>query len=380
VPVPLPSHHRWKQLSFLLDELLDLDAQARARRLDVMRSMGETIIAGELERLLNARHAADVTSFLSSSAAMDTAAFPTLEGKQVAGYVITSALGSGASGSVWEAVPCHGAAGERVALKLLHLSLVGRAAAMRFRREAAILARLSHPGIARLRDAGITDQGQPFIALELVDGVAVDRYCDQARLSVHERLELLARLADAVAHAHDHHVVHRDLKPNNVLVTSRGEVKLLDFGIAKPSAASTGALSLTPLTQGGASVLTPAYAAPEQFELCRVGPAADVYAMGVLLFRLLVDAYPLAPGVRSGGNRGLLQWWRAPQLVSALSLGRDPAQQDLICAARRCSRSELLRALKSIQPIAAKALAHNPRARQQHARELGTALRSVLHR
>ncbi len=162
--------------------------------------------------------------------------------------------------------------------------------ATRIAREREILATLDHPHIARLYDAGVTADGQPFLALEYVDGQRIDRYCEQHQLDVAARLQLFLQVARAVAHAHAQLVVHRDIKPSNLLVDAAGQVKLLDFGIAR--LLDDDAAPAADLTQQGARALTPDYAAPEQIGGLPVGTRADVYALGVLLFELLTGARP----------------------------------------------------------------------------------------
>ena len=160
----------------------------------------------------------------------------------------------------------------------------------RFAREGTFLARLSHPNIARLLDAGVTASGQPYLVLEYVEGLRVDRYADQHRLDLRARLELFLQVADAVSHAHAHLVIHRDLKPSNILVAGDGTVKLLDFGIAK--LLDDEAQPASERTATGFRALTPEFAAPEQVRGEPVTIAADVYALGVLLYLLLVDEHP----------------------------------------------------------------------------------------
>jgi serine/threonine-protein kinase len=160
----------------------------------------------------------------------------------------------------------------------------------RFQREGTLLARLSHPNIARLHDAGVTASGQPFLVLEYVEGLRIDHDAARRGLGVEARLELFLQVADAVAHAHSNLVVHRDLKPSNVLVAHDGQVKLLDFGVATLVDSSS-----APSTTGTHAALTPEYAAPEQVTGGGVTTATDVYALGVLLFELLAGAHPTAP-------------------------------------------------------------------------------------
>jgi preprotein translocase subunit Sec61beta len=183
---------------------------------------------------------------------------------------------------------------KRVALKLVRAGVIPEDELLRrFREERQILAELEHPGIARLLDGGVTEDGTPWFALEYVAGTPIDRYCDERRLNVEQRLALFCAVCDAVQHAHRRRIVHRDLKPGNILVAepdgeqgSAGQVKLLDFGIAKLLAAQSGA-EAGERTRPGLRLMTPEYASPEQLRGDPVTPAADVYALGVLLCRLL---------------------------------------------------------------------------------------------
>jgi len=179
---------------------------------------------------------------------------------------------------------------QQVALKLLRPGFDTDIDVMRFRAERQILASLSHPNIARLLDGGVTDDALPYLVLEYVDGVPVDRYCQSRDLATRERLELFVTIADAVEYAHRHSVVHRDLKPSNILVTSDGTVKLLDFGVAKLIADDTTATD--GLTRTGTRLLTPEYASPEQIRGDPVAPASDVYSLGVVLYELLTGRRP----------------------------------------------------------------------------------------
>ena len=156
-----------------------------------------------------------------------------LAGQTVGAYTLESQIGQGGMGSVWLASRNDGRFEGRVAVKFLNANFVGRAAEERLRREGSILARLSHPHIARLLDAGVSPAGQPYLVLEWIDGHSIDRHCDAQKLGIGARLRLFVEVLSAVAHAHANLIVHRDIKPSNVLVRSDGQVKLLDFGIAK---------------------------------------------------------------------------------------------------------------------------------------------------
>jgi tetratricopeptide (TPR) repeat protein len=198
---------------------------------------------------------------------------------------------------VWLAERSDGRFEGRAAIKLLNMALMGHAGQERFRREGNILARLSHPHIARLTDAGVSPTGQPYLVLEHVEGTSIDQYCDQHGLDVDARLRLFLHVLEAVGHAHANLVVHRDIKPSNVLATVDGRVKLLDFGIAKlldgdvQSGAALPA-SASALTREAGAALTLAFAAPEQITGEPVTTATDVYALGVLLYLLLTGRHP----------------------------------------------------------------------------------------
>ncbi len=297
----IPSPERWRELSPLLDELLDLDAAARQARLDALRA-DSADLADELAALLVHDNAARSGGFMAGAAAepgVETEAEASLVGQRLGAYVLQAPLGQGGGGSVWRALREDGRYDGAVAIKLLHLSLMGHAGAERFRREGQILARLMHPHIARLLDAGVTPGGQPYLVIELVEGQRIDQHCDAQRLSIEARLALFDDVLAAVAHAHTHGVIHRDLKPGNILVTADGAVKLLDFGIAKLLDDEAGSAESTELTREGGRALTPDYAAPEQLRGEGVTTATDVYALGVLLYQLLCGRHPTAP---LGGN------------------------------------------------------------------------------
>ena len=210
-----------------------------------------------------------------------------LAGQTVGPYTLISPIGHGGMGTVWLAQRSDGRFEGRAALKFLNAALVGRAGSERFHREGSVLARLAHPHIARLIDAGVSPLAQPYLVLEYVEGEHIDSYCDARGLSVEDRIRLFLDALDAVAHAHANLVVHRDIKPSNVLVTPGGEVKLLDFGIAKLLEETGEPAEATALTREGGLALTPEFAAPEQVTGGAITTATDVYSSGVLLYLLL---------------------------------------------------------------------------------------------
>ena len=312
----LPELVQWQQLSPLLDALLDLDAMGRQSWLAALRER-DAGLAAELESMLSAAGRADASAFLAGDAEGDSGLSSSLVGRRIGAYVIESLLGQGGTGSVWRARRADGRFEGSVAVKLLHLSLIGRAGAIRFEREGAILARLTHPHIARLLDAGVMPGGQPYLVLELVEGEPIDRHCDARRLNVERRLALFDDVLAAVAHAHCHLVIHRDIKPSNILVTADGRVKLLDFGIAKMMQDGSAGASIT---AAGRLAMTPGYAAPEQVRGASVTTATDVYALGVLLYQLLAGRHPTAQDTTSSADvlRATLDVEPAP-MATALS-------------------------------------------------------------
>ena len=288
----LPAPSLWSRISPLLDELAELVPAARVARLAEI-ALEDAGLAAELQALLDEEAALRQHAFLSGRAEPQTQSNgASLADTAIGPYTLEAALGQGGSGTVWRARRSDGRYEGQVAVKLLHLSLVGQAAAQRFHREGGILARLTHPHIAALLDAGITAGGQPYLVLELVEGEPIDTHCRRARLDIEARLRLFLNVLLAVGHAHRHLVVHRDIKPSNILVTPDGTVKLLDFGIAKLIDDEHASGSATAITRDGGRALTPQYAAPEQFQGGDITTATDVYALGVLLFQLLGGRHP----------------------------------------------------------------------------------------
>jgi eukaryotic-like serine/threonine-protein kinase len=298
-----PSAQLLAALDRLLGEALDLAPAERAAWLARVREQ-EPALAPEVEALLAEEAGLDASGFLEARgpAGLDRPV-ASLEGRRFGAYTLERPIGQGGMGSVWLATRSDGRFDGRVAIKLLNLALLDPVGTERFRREGNALARLTHPNIGRLTDAGVSESGQPFLVLEYVDGTRIDRYCEEHRLSLHERLALFRQVLAAVAHAHANLIVHRDLKPSNILVAGDGTVKLLDFGIAKLLVEETGAGERTELTEAGGRPLTPEYAAPEQVTGGVITTATDVFALGVLLYVLLAGRHPFGPPARSAADR-----------------------------------------------------------------------------
>ena len=209
--------------------------------------------------------------------------------QRVGAYEITGLIGEGGMGAVYEARRADAQFERRVAIKMMRQGLGSGFLVERFLNERQVLARLEHPGIARMLDGGVTERGQPYFVMELVEGQALDHYVEDRKLAVRERIGLFRKLCEAVAFAHRNLVVHRDLKPQNVLVTAAGEPKLLDFGIAKLVDTPGGAGKET---IAGFRVVTPRYASPEQFAGYEVSTRSDIYSLGVMLYELLAGRSP----------------------------------------------------------------------------------------
>ena len=210
-------------------------------------------------------------------------------GTRIERYRIVARIGSGGMGVVYRADPEEGVARLPVALKLIKRGMDSDDIVRRFIRERAILARLDHPNITRLLDGGLTDDGRPWFALELVDGEPVLGYCDRLQLGIDARIDLFLQVCDAVEYAHRNLVIHRDLKPGNVLVTRDGLVKLLDFGIAKLIETDDAGA-----TQTRPRLMTPEYSAPEQSTGGPITTQTDVYQLGLMLAELLSGHRPSA--------------------------------------------------------------------------------------
>jgi serine/threonine protein kinase len=216
---------------------------------------------------------------------------PDRAGQRFGSYCLIRCLGEGGMGEVWLAERADDAFHKQVAVKLVHTGLVTAKSFERFRTEREALARLEHPNIVRLLDGGTGENGAPYFVMEYVDGEPIEHYCETRGLSLAERLRLFVQVCAAVEEAHRNLIVHRDIKPGNVLVTGEGKEKLLDFGIAKLLDPETGS---NLLTRTAITPATPAFASPEQLAGGPVTTATDVYALGILLFRLITGRHPYA--------------------------------------------------------------------------------------
>lgn len=361
---------QWERAKHILDDALRL---AHEQRRTFLKSAcgSDRELRAEVESLI-ASHEEAGTGFLSAGAAEILNVKPSQEagaslaGQIVGAYKLISLSGQGGMGAVWLAERSDGRFNRKAAVKFLNAALVGHGGEERFRREAAILGRLSHPNIAELLDAGVSSTGQPYIILEYVEGEAIDAYCDGRELDVRARIELFLDVLAAVAHAHANLIVHRDIKPSNILVSYDGRVKLLDFGIAKLLEGEGKEGAATLLTHEAGSALTPEYAAPEQVTGGPVTTATDVYALGVLLYVLLSGRHPAGMGPRSPAEmlKAIVDT-EAPRLSNLVASRQPSAGAASDNAAKRASTPEKLRRLLrgDLETIVSKALKKHPQER-----------------
>jgi len=339
---------RWQRLSPLLDALIELDAEGRQARLVELREQ-EPALAAELEALLALED--EHEDFLAEPL---VAPPPMAKPDSLIGpYKLDRLLGEGGMGQVWLARRADGLYQRRVALKLLRPGLADPNLRQRFTRERQILARLGHPHIARLLDAGISTDNQPYLALEYVEGEAITDWCRSRDLSVEARIKLFLQVCEAVSHAHANLIVHRDLKPSNILVTPLDEVRLLDFGIAK---LLDGPEPGRDNTRTEVRAFTLHYAAPEQIRGEPVTTMTDVYSLGVVLYELLAETKPYRLKRQTDA-----EWEEAiliadPQKPSATLLREADSDPSRTAALRRRTK----RIAGDLDNIALKALSKRP--------------------
>lgn len=284
--------NKWKEVKALLLDVLDLDRSARASYLGKQEISPE--VRDEVESLLAFEDEAE--ELLQDGAiglskeifANDAENHSPLTGQDIGAYTIVSELGIGGMGAVYLADRRDGKFEQKVAIKLLKREYNAGKIRESFKREIEIQSKLVHPNIATMLDTGTTDDGIPYIVMEYVEGLAIDKYCRDNDLGLIDRLKIFNRACDAVAFAHQNLIVHRDLKPSNIIVTAKGNPKLLDFGISRLLGDS--GIEASNITLMGA--MTPEYASPEQINGSPISTATDIYSLGVILFKLLTGTYP----------------------------------------------------------------------------------------
>jgi eukaryotic-like serine/threonine-protein kinase len=279
--IPAPPD-RWARLEEVLDRAMDEDPSEWPALVEAACS-GDPALRAEALELLDRLRAGAVDGFLD---ALPLAESDPLPGSTIGPWRVVRELARGGMGQVFLARRSDGRFDLEVAVKVLHPLLFGEEARSRFSLERRILAGLAHPGIARILDAGETPDGRPYLVTELVDGHPLPRHLEEARPSIARRLDLFRQVADAVAHAHRNLLIHGDLKPSNILVTTDGHAKLVDFGIAHRVGAPP---------DGSRRWLTPEFAAPEQRQGEDLTTATDVFQLGLLLRSTLEGSSPTTP-------------------------------------------------------------------------------------
>ena len=326
---------QWDKLQTLFKEIVDLDPDSRIKRLKSVKTESP-MLYDELQSLLAAD--SQDTSLLDGFAIeqVDLSDLVPMEGVQVGPFEIIETIGSGGMGNVYRAKRVEGGFDQTVALKLIKYGMGNEQSIRRFESERSILARLQHPNIARLTDGGLTDEGRPWFAMEYVEGETLLSYCDRLDLPVRKRLALFLDVTEAVQYAHKNLVVHRDLKPGNIMVTgddNKPRVRLLDFGIAQilegPEGEST-----------ESRAMTRAYASPEQINGESTSTATDIYSLGIVLYKLITGCHP--------------------------------------DASQRAAHADCRQIDKELASICSKAMSPNPNQRFENASDLGDELRAWL--
>lgn len=360
-----PEH--WQRIKSALDVAIGLDGQPRRTYLDRIATE-DPDMHQELQSLLAANDQASA-DFLDRPAVAalpleQSAVRDPLLGRRLGPYEIVEEIGTGGMGEVYRAYRADDSYRQEVAIKLVRAGQGSHFVLSRLRNERQILANLEHPNITRLLDGGTTQEGVPYLVMELIDGEPIDRYCTHHQLDTHQRLTLFIEVCAAVSYAHQHLVIHRDLKPSNILVTAQGTAKLLDFGIAKILEAGVLA-SPASATASVMRLFTPAYASPEQLAGGAITTASDVYSLGVVLYELLTGCAP----------RALAALGNTPR-ESALDAAAPVAEREKLTSDARLAHQRLPADLRNIIVMATRP---QPQRRYVSVEQLATDITHYLN-
>ena len=363
---------RWREVKAALDVALALDEDSRRVYLSELTTK-DPRLGEEVASLLTAFTAAG-SGFLNTPAAANLLgpqpASGLEPGRPVGPYVLVRLLGAGGMAEVWLAKRADGAFKREVALKLPMVSRLRKDLEERFSRERDILAKLEHPNIARLYDGGVDAQGLPYLAMEYVPGQSLTSWCDGHKLGIGERLKLFLHILEALQYAHEKQVIHRDIKPSNVLVTESGQVRLLDFGVAKLLAEEA---QETQLTSVYGRALTPDYASPELLKGESIDATSDIYSLGVVLYELLSGGRPYQ--LKGGASLGALE-----QAIATVEVKKPSTQlAEGAAAARGTTQEKLAQELRGdLDVITLKALAKEPGERYESAKAMADDIERYL--
>lgn len=376
---------RWQQVKELLNEVLEREPAERTAFLDA-HCAGDHDLRHEVDSLLASLEHAD--DFMEKSDPPDIRTSQEGQERRIGPYVVTEELGRGGMGSVYKAVRQDDPLRKAVALKIVRRGMDHEFIVRRFRNERSILAALNHPNIAKLIDGGATDDGIPYFVMEYVaGGKNIIRFCDDQQLDTHQRLQLFVSVCSAVQAAHDRRIVHRDIKPGNILIDEDGQAKLLDFGIAKILDPELTGHTLE-VTATMLRLMTPEYASPEQVRGGEITSACDIYSLGVLLYELLTGHRPYRLRGKSPHEVAHVICHEIPERPSTMAgrtelvtRGDDAVTvtPESISATRRCEPSELRRSLSGdLDTIVLTAMRKEPERRYASALALSGDIRRHL--